>query len=155
MFSPFKSACCNITEILLKINRSCDKYQKMKKIIMYVRVPGFLQLMASVMVFNTTFNNISVISWLSFICGGNWSMEKTTDLPQVTDKLYHIMLYWVRVLKTGGLDPAMNGIQTHNLSPLSKIGSLLNNNKIITTVEYTNKNISFIGNISNNLICLD
>jgi len=56
------SACCNITEILLKINRSCDKYQKMKKIIMYVRVPGFLQLMASVMVFNTTFNNISVIS---------------------------------------------------------------------------------------------
>ena len=32
------------------------------------------------MVFNTTFNNISVISWRS-------------DLPQVTDKLYHIRLY--------------------------------------------------------------
>jgi len=38
------------------------------------------------MVFNTTFNNISVISWWSVLL-----VEETTDLQQVTDKLYHIM----------------------------------------------------------------
>jgi hypothetical protein len=46
------------------------------------------------MVFNATFNNISVISWQSVLLveetGGP---EKTTDLSQVYDKLDHIMLY--------------------------------------------------------------
>ena len=43
-----------------------------------------------VMVFNATFNNISVISWQSFFCGGNRSTRGggIIDLPQVTDKLY-------------------------------------------------------------------
>jgi hypothetical protein len=51
------------------------------------------------MVFNGNFNNISV----SYVYNGGlfyWRrkpeyQEKTTDLPQVTDKLYDIMLYGV------------------------------------------------------------
>ena len=40
------------------------------------------------MVFYATYNNISVIPWRSVLL-----VEKTTGLPQVTDKLYHIILY--------------------------------------------------------------
>jgi hypothetical protein len=54
------------------------------------------------MVFNATFNNILVISWWSVLL-----VEKTTDLPQVTDKFFHIMLYrvglsWIRIHNVSG-----------------------------------------------------
>ena len=58
------------------------------------------------LVFNATFNNITVISW--------WRKleypEKTTDLPQVTDKLYHIMLHEVYHIMLHEVQLAISGI---------------------------------------------
>jgi len=48
------------------------------------------KLLCCLMVFNVTFNNISVISWRSVLLVED--PDKATDLSQVTDKLYHIIL---------------------------------------------------------------
>jgi hypothetical protein len=47
------------------------------------------------MVFNATFNNISVISWQSILLVEETGVpeENHRPNPQVTDKLYHIKLY--------------------------------------------------------------
>ena len=62
-----------------------------------------------VMVFNATFNDISVISWRSdLMVEETGEPGETIDLPPITDKLYHKMLYRVQLAKIG--------IRTHNVS---------------------------------------
>ena len=65
---------------------------------------SFYYLRVKVMVLNATFNNISAMSWRSQLeCP-----EKAANLPQVTDKLYHTMLYRVHLV--------ISRFLTHNVS---------------------------------------
>jgi len=65
---------------------------------------SFYYLRVKVMVLNATFNIISAMSWRSQLeCP-----EKTANLPQVTDKLYHTMLYRVHLV--------ISRFLTHNVS---------------------------------------
>jgi hypothetical protein len=61
------------------------------------------------MVFNATFNKISIILWQSVLLVGETGVPgENHDLSQVTDKLYHIMLHRVHF--------TMNEVQNQTVS---------------------------------------
>jgi hypothetical protein len=107
MYKLSQSTLCPICNKYKRINKEKITYFQCQRILLFV----------CLMVFNATFNNIPVISWRSVLL-----------VEQVTDKLYHIMLYtlpWSRFELT-----------TSVVIGTDCIGSCKSNSHMITTAPH-------------------
>jgi len=99
-----------------------------------------MMVLVGFMVFNVTFNNISVISWRSVLLVEETRVqdkEKTTNLRQVTDKLYHIILYtspWV------GFEPTTSVVPNEINHLFHYFTAWCNSTYVVTKYDLASKN---------------
>ena len=87
------------------------------------RKPLTCHKLARVMMFSATFRNISVISCYNVMCDKVCQVtcdrsvvfSGHSDLSQVTDKLYHIRLYWLH------FNHVLGGNQTYNCGMITYV----------------------------------